>query len=190
MTETFKGNEGQPVKTVDRHDPKIMEGLEEAPIYKKQGEVKATFAQGGEVVVTKLADGTEETRNTAKQGDAIITNPGGEQYIIGAEKFGNRYEPKVGEDGNPVPGVFSAKGYCRAIDNPFGNPITMMASWGEMQNGARDVKIADVYDKDSNMIDGEPYIIGKEEFLKTYKVVNEKPDVRAIVKPKIQEPKK
>lgn len=152
----------QPLE-VDRHDPKIMDALAEAPIYRKQGEVRATIAQGGEVVVTKLADGTNETTNTANPGDAIITNPGGEQYIIPGDKFAKRYEPKAGAEG-----VFSARGYCRAIDNPFGSPITMMASWGEMQNGQTDCKIADTYDGATGALGGEPYIIGRAEFEQTY----------------------
>lgn len=160
---------GQPLE-VNRHDARIMQGLEEAPIYMKQGEVKADIAQGGEVVVTKLADGSTETRNTANKGDAIVTNPGGERYIIDAVQFGKRYKPKVGEDG-----VFSAKGCCRAIDNPFGSPITMMASWGEMQNGARDAIIADTYDLDTGTMGGEPYIIGRAEFVQTYKPADIKP---------------
>lgn len=45
-------------KEVDRHDEKITKGIESAPVYKKQGEVRAQIAKGGEFVVTKLADGT------------------------------------------------------------------------------------------------------------------------------------
>ena len=174
---------GEPVE-VDRHDARIMEGLEEAPVYRKQGEVKASIAQGGEVVVTKLADGSTETRNTANEGDAIITNPGGEQYIIDAVKFGKRYEPKVGEDGKVQEGVFSATGYCKAIDNPWGQPITMMASWGEMQNGQRDAKIADTYDLQTRKLGGEPYIIGRAEFIQTYKPVDAARPVSTPIQPK------
>lgn len=89
---------------VDRHDPKIIDGLKNAPLYKKQGEVRAQIAIGGEEVVTTLADGTVETKNQANPGDAIITNPGGEEYIIKGEKFAKRYEPKNGE-----PGIYAAK---------------------------------------------------------------------------------
>lgn len=177
MTEIQDTPEVQSPLTVDRHDPVIMQGLVDAPIYRKQGEVRATIAQGGETVVTKLADGTTETNNTAKPGDAIITNPGGEQYIIDAVKFGKRYEPKLGEDGTVQDGVFAAKGYCKAIDNPFGSPITMMASWGEMQNGQRDAKVADTYDIDTKALGGEPYIIGRVEFNQTYRPVVAKPAV-------------
>jgi|SRR5581483_11876559 len=161
------------VKAVDRHDEVILEGLKNAPVYKKKGEVRAAIAKGGEVVVTKLADGTTETTNTAHEGDAIITNPGGEQYIIDVAKFEKRYEPKLGEDGTPVEGVFSAKGYCKAIDNPWGNPITMMASWGEMQNGQTNCKIADTYEPMTKEFGGDPYIIGLDEFNNTYELASQ-----------------
>ncbi len=111
-----------------------------------------------------MADGTSETRNTAKIGDAIITNPGGEQYIIDSTKFARRYEAKEGEEG-----TFKARGYCKAIDNPYQAPITMMASWGEMQNGQADCKIADTFDSSTQELGGEPYIIGLAEFNQTYK---------------------
>ena len=57
--------------TVDRHDPKIMDALQNAPIYKKQGEVTAIFAKGGEKIQTKLSDGSVETDNTAKEGEEV-----------------------------------------------------------------------------------------------------------------------
>jgi hypothetical protein len=170
--EELKATEAQPqVQEVDRHDERIMNGLKEAPIYKKQGEVRAHIAQGGEEVVTRLADGSYETRNVAKPGDAIVTNSTGEQYIVEAVQFWKRYEPKVGEDGRAQEGVFTAKGYCKAIDNPFGTPITMMASWGEIQSGAIDCKITDTFEPETNKMGGEPYIIGHTEFHQTYKPV-------------------
>jgi hypothetical protein len=158
---------------VDRHDPLITGGLDRAPIYKKQGEIRAVIAQGGEEIITKLANGSTETKNTANPGDAIITNPGGEQYVIGADKFRKRYTQKVGDDGEVVEGVFSARGYCRAIDNPWERPITMLASWGEMQNGQADCKIADTFDPETGVVGGEPYIIGNTEFAQTYKLADE-----------------
>lgn len=45
-------------KEVDRHDPIIAQGIENAPIFKKKGEVKAQVAMGGETIETILADGT------------------------------------------------------------------------------------------------------------------------------------
>jgi hypothetical protein len=154
---------------VSRHDPKIIEELSTAPIYKKQGEVKALIAQGGEVIVTKLADGSTETTNTANPGDAIVTNPGGEQYIVQASTFERRYETKIGPDGTPEAGTYSARGYIRAINNPFASRIAMMAEWGQMQEGDEDAKIADIYDDKTGTLAGQPYIIGKEEFGQTYK---------------------
>lgn len=170
MAEQALKEENKPIE-VNRHDPMIMERLKEAPVYRKQGEVRATIAQGGEIVITILGDGTTETRNTANPGDAIITNPGGEKYIIiDSEKFRKRYEPKKGEEG-----VYKAKGHCKAIVNPWHEGITMLASWNEMQNGQADCMIADIFDPATGELGGEPYIIGKAEFTKTYKPVTSQP---------------
>jgi len=57
----------------------------------------------------------------------IVTNPGGEEYIIGREKFEMRCEPS-GEQG-----VYNAKGFIRAIRKPFAGPLAIMASWNKTQ---------------------------------------------------------
>lgn len=157
-------------KKVDRHAPEIVDALANGPVYKKIGEVRATVAAGGEIVVTKLNDGFTETQNKAKPGDMIITNPGGERYILDASKFQKRYEQKLDEHGNAVSGLYTARGFCVAIDNPFNAPITMIASWGEYQNGESDAKIADSFDPVSGRSENEPYIIGKNEFSQTYEL--------------------
>jgi hypothetical protein len=165
---------------VDRHDERIMDRLITAPVYKKHSEVRAQIADGGEVVETRLADGSVETRNVAKPGDAIVTNPGGERYIIRAEKFGKRYKPKIGDDCQLVDGVFTAIGFHRVIDNPFGSPITMLASWGEMQYGQVDCKLADAYEPATKALDGDPYIIGRKEFAQTYKPAEPELQIPAV----------
>lgn len=159
-------NRDQPenIREIDRHASEIMEGLVNAPIYKKQREVRVEIAKGGEEIITKLADGTFETKNIAQAGDAIVTNPGGERYIVPGMNFVKEYQPKIGEEG-----LFFEKGCCKVIDNPFNVPITMMASWGEMQNGAADCKLADTYDLETRTMGGEPYIIARAEFEQTYR---------------------
>ena len=149
---------------VDRKAQEIMSALAEAPIYKKQGRVQARPAVPGETSTTVLASGAKETVNTAKDGDWIMTNPSGEQYIISGEKFFDRYEATAEE------GVYSAKGYCRAIKNPFGEPIEIMASWGEPQTGDANCMLADICDAEGKL-DGEPYIIEATVFAETYKQV-------------------
>lgn len=154
-------------KEVDRHDPIITEGIEKAPIYRKKGEVRAQIALGGEVIETILANGMKETTNTAEPGDYIITNPGGERYIVKPDTFGKRYSPKEGENG-----IYEAKGYCKAIINPFGEDIKIMASWGEVQVGDNECILADTYDPETKSLGGEPYIIEKNAFEETYGQVN------------------
>jgi len=153
---------------IDRHDERIIEGLKESPTYKKQGSVRAEVALGGEVVETILNDGTVESINTAEEGDFVVTNPTGEKYILKPEIFHARNEKDRNKEG-----VYIARGYCKAIENPFEQPISMMASWGGTQNGAEDCIVADVYDVEANEAAGEPYIIGREQFEETYKLVSE-----------------
>lgn len=142
--------------------------LAEAPVFAKKAEVNATVAAGGEVVETILADGTRETTNTANPGDAIITNPGGEQYIIPAETFNKRYEITAEE------GVFRAKGMARALRNDTGAPIEIMAPWGEPQFGDENCMIATVFDPDKpDEIGADRYIIGADEFADTYGPIEE-----------------
>lgn len=159
---SFKKEEPMFTKT-DRKSPEIMTALAIAQVFKKQGQVQARPAVAGEKIATVLASGTTETNNTAKEGDWVMTNPSGEQYIIAEAKFLGRYEA------TETSGAYQAKGYCRAIKNPFGHPIEIMASWGEPQMGDENCMIADICDADGNNMGGEPYIIEANAFAETYK---------------------
>lgn len=150
---------------VDRMAPQVLAGLQTAPIFKKQGTVQARAAKVDEKITTTLEDGTVETKNTAKKGDWLVTNPGGEQYLVPGHKFKARYEE------SDTPGTFNAKGHCRAIRNPFGTPVEIMASWGSPQQGDEDCWFADVCDADGNG-DSSPYLIAADAFSQTYKQTN------------------
>jgi len=151
------------MKRVDRKAAEILAALKPAPIFKKQGTVTARPGVVGEKVETILGSGQYETKNEVKEeGQMVVTNPGGEQYIIGAEKFSKRYEA------SETPGTYHAKGHVKAVKNPYAEPIVMEASWGEDQHGQANCMIADVCDE-NGVSDGEPYIIGADEFAATYK---------------------
>ena len=154
------------LEKIDRKAPEIMQALAEAPLFKKQGQVKARPAVPGEKVTTTLASGANETVNTANEGDWVMTNPSGEQYIISEKKFFGRYEA------TDEAGVYSAKGYCRAIKNPFGEPIEIMASWGEPQTGDENCMVADTCDENGENMGGEPYLIEAKAFEETYRQVS------------------
>lgn len=147
---------------VDRKSPTIMEAIATAQIYKKQGKVSARPAVAGEIIATILKNGAQETCNIAKTDEWVVTNPSGEQYLVLKEKFFNRYEP------TEIDGIYTAKGFCRAIKNPFCVPVEILASWGTLQNGDANCMFADTCDSEGK-IDGEPYIIDGSAFLETYK---------------------
>ena len=151
-------------KKINRKSRKIMTALASAPVFKKQGHVKARRTSIGEKITTTLANGSKETVNTANKNDWLVTNPSFEQYIISQKKFFARYESTEQD------GIYQAKGFCRAIQNPFKEPIQIMASWGEPQNGGEDCMIADVCDEKGKHMGGEPYLIDAKAFAKTYKI--------------------
>ncbi len=141
----------------------FTEALKSAPIYAKKGMVRARPAIPGEIVITRLADGTEETRNVATDNHMVITNPGGEEYLIGNEKFGLRYAA------TEIEGVYKAKGLIRAITNPTGRNIEIVAPWGEVQVGGPDCKIGVAYyDDRAGIVEPDRYLIADDEFQTTY----------------------
>lgn len=139
--------EAEQVLEVDRHNPKIMRSLRRAPRYRKVGKVQITIARGQEQITTRFTDGRLETTDIAKRGDGIVTNPGGEQYIIDPTEMTVTYSLKRGQR-KPQPGetrTYVDKGQIRSRRNPYKRKITMMASWGYMQNGGADAMLADTY---------------------------------------------
>ena len=122
------------METMDKNE---MRGFAEGLIangaivktYAKFARVQAREAQEGEVIETILADGHKETSNKANAGDWIVTNPGGESYIVPGNKFGKKYEPapELSESWyKPTGGV--AK-FLQITED-----ISFICSWGEAQN--------------------------------------------------------
>ena len=131
----------------------------EVDTYGKFTRVQAVQAKGGEEIVTVLADGTKETKNIAKAGDWIVTNPGGERYIVDGAKFTKKYEAaaELGE------GWFKPKGAPQQF-RQIKADMKMMASWGEEQTlrkGAY-VNVTDINDL---------YGVAEQEFNDTYKTI-------------------
>lgn len=134
-----------------------------APLFAKKVKVNIRSATPGETIETRLADGTVETVNTAGENQVIVTNPGGEEYIIDADKAAGRYEE------TDEPGVFRAKGMARILDNPTGGEVSVTAPWGEEQVGGADCKFASLYDPTQpDVVSSDRYIIGGAEFAETY----------------------
>lgn len=156
-----EGLSKNPYLHIERKSPDIMEALKTAPIFKKDALVQVRRAVLGEKISTTLTHGEVETINTAGSEDIIVTNSSGEEYILPLGQLTERYEA------TDTLGTYRATGYCRAIPNPYGTPIEIMASWGTVQNGDRSCFIADTCDANGNLT-GEPYLIEHNVFMETY----------------------
>jgi hypothetical protein len=138
--------------------------LEKAPVYVKSVLVRARVATAGETTRTMVDGGTvEQTSNTAEEGDFIVTNPRGEEYIVRKDNFEARYEP------TQDPSLFRAKGQIRALTNPLDYDIKFTAPWGEEMAGYSDAVIAAVYDPaHPGIVSDDRYVITRDDFRLTY----------------------
>lgn len=86
-------------KRVDLNHPQFDSRFETAPRYKKVAPVRAQQATTKTEVETTL----DATKNTAQPSDWIVTNPGGEQYVLSPEEFQKRYHPLKTKKGGTNP---------------------------------------------------------------------------------------
>ena len=99
-------------------------------MYHKFARVQAVQANGGEEVVTVLNNGAEETKNIATAGDWIVTNPGGERYIVPQSKFAKKYVSAADELGE---GWYKPAGGPQRFVQIY-EDMDILASWGEVQH--------------------------------------------------------
>lgn len=150
---------------LDIHTPDFDNLFANAPVYRKNAVVRAREVIKEELLETILANGFKEITRLVPVGCWIIMNPGGEEYAIPAERFHSRYEPTEEE------GVYRAKGEIRAIQNITGEGVEIIAPWGGSQYGDKDCILASGCDENMNPTDYR-YIIGYQEFLDTYFIMN------------------
>ena len=61
-----------------------------------------------------------------------------------------------------------ATGQVIAVPNPLGRALHVVAPWGEVQSGSADCMIADKFDPATKKRAGQPYVIDRAEFAKSY----------------------
>lgn len=128
--------------------------------YNKFGTVEARLAKMGEKIDT-IVNGKKETTNTAKNGDYVVKNPSGEQYIISGDKFNSRYQLQNRSIGWSL---YNATGSCWAFKYE-GPKFTFEAPWGEdmlVETGDY-IAVAGIDNLD------DIYRIEKNSFKQTYK---------------------
>lgn len=153
-----------PPARLDLSTPAWSNTLAQAPVFVKSATVAARPARPGEVVTTTLADGTVETSNAAEEGDVLVTNPGGESYLVKGDVFRSRYRA------TQTPGVFQARGMVRAVRNPTGGPVTITAPWGEDMTGDENCWIVEAVNAaEPSARTTDRYVIGGREFADTYR---------------------
>jgi len=173
---------GEISELTDINSDEYTLALAEAPVFEKTATIQARVAQFGEVVQTILANGTVETTDIANEGDPIVTNPGGEEYLIRHENFAHHYETTDQE------GVFKAKDLVRAIKNPTGEPIRIIAPWGKEMNGDAECYIVAGYDPaNPEEIGSDRYLIGAQELADTYASIEQNSELSEKEPPMLEQ---
>jgi len=131
--------------------------------YKKLGIVEARLASRGEEVET-IVGGKVETTNTAKAGDYIVRNPGGELYIIGGKKFKDRYAIVKGRASFTKFATYKALGEAWGYVYT-GKALKFKAPWGEPML----LEPGDMVVSANKALTSDIYRIEKKAFAKTYK---------------------
>lgn len=134
----------------------------DAPLFRKKTTLlksKVELVQTPREVVTTIK-GKEETRQTAKIGDYIITGEVGEQYIIPAAKFPNLY---VKDPSDPT--RYISKNVVRAIE--LTEDTELLAPWGEKQRTPAGGVVV------KSEVNGDVYLIEEGAFAVSYAIVIE-----------------
>lgn len=114
----------------------VREGIESGELtieeVAKFARIRARQGTIGEEVITKMANGLEETRNVVKADEKtgepgwVVTNPDGEEYIVNDSTFKKKYEldPNNQE-------VYKPKG-GPVLSTKIAEDLEFEAPWGEM----------------------------------------------------------
>ena len=144
-------------ETFTRIDPQAVD-FSNARMARKTAWVAARPAREGERITTRVRGGLTETTNTAIATDMVVTNPGGERYIIRAVKFAERYR----ETGTA--GLYEPRSTPLPV-LPVTENVEFLAAWGQLMR----IKAGGVLVLNGP---GDIYGIQPDEFAQTYSYVD------------------
>lgn len=160
------------MKTLDREGIQKLHLDISDGIYRKYGKVIVRPAEKDETIITTI-DGRIETIKTASPTDVVIRNitidSSGETYIIGWDKFKERYE-STDEPSLKIDGIWwkPAIPVGRVIGGFYkGEDIQFNAPWGENMILKDGDFLANPYPIDDPT---DIYRIAKKEFHQTYRM--------------------
>jgi hypothetical protein len=155
---------GETMAFLDVHSDAVTQVFKDnGKVFRKNALVTAEQVEVETEIVTIVGDGFVETTNTAQPGSFIVTNPSGERYILKEDNFRARYQK------TDTAGVYRARGFILAIDNPTAKDIEILAPWGEPQFGDARCLLAVTLDgPDDEAVGKDRYIIERDAFEQTY----------------------
>ena len=143
----------------------LKSGKFQSKTYQKSGEITARVGKIGEEILTVMANGLQETKNTVTADENgcpgwVVTNSTGEQYIVADSVLKKKYE-RIAETEDRFKPVCNPITATQIIDEN----ICFTAPWGEIQNLVAGGYL--VFNKDFDDV----YGIQEDEFNKTYSMI-------------------
>lgn len=140
-------------KKIDNITEYVREGIKSGKLtldeVVKSARIHARQGVLGEEIITKMANGLEETRNTVtadeKTGEPgwVVTNPDGEEYIVADSTFKDKYEidPENPEQYKPKgkPVLSASINEHIQFDAPWGKIMKIEAGGSLILNGPKDI---------------------------------------------------
>ena len=155
---------------LDLNTPEMTERFLRAPVYRKNAVVRIRPGVKGEPVATITKSGVSETAGTVTDDDSfVVTQRGGESFILrGTEMLDRKYDPAGS------PGMYHAKGTYRMFPNPTGQPVKVLALWGEQRQDADCWLATEYFPGDPDRITDDRYLVGGDEFADNDYVMTER----------------
>ena len=150
------------VENIFEYIKKQLENGIKPALYIKTASIKARKGIIGEKIVTIMSDGHIESQNIVKNdGDMVVTNPNGEQFLMRAKDFAERYMPIPEKPEHYYPKPLPQTMLYLDKD------IEFVAPWGEVMSIR-----AGGYLNITKLDEGYVYGIQPREFKQTYKPYN------------------
>ncbi len=161
----MNNNEFKEINNIKEYLTKGLEGGRfESRVYQKSGEITARIGKIGEEILTVMANGLQETKNTVTADENghpgwVVTNSTGEQYIVSDSVFKKKYE-RIDDTDDRFKPIWKPITAAQIDEN-----ICFVAPWGETQNLIAGGYL--VFNKDYDDV----YGIQQEEFNETYDLI-------------------
>lgn len=141
-----------------------------SPLYRKRVVVQAYQVEESTSIEVEAIHTSDAIIREVPAGKWIVETEDG-QHSVSHDKFTSRYEAD--------PEGYRAKGTFRAFQNPLGQHVSVVTSWGGIEEGNELCFIVALCDDDTLEATAERHLIGYDEFVLEYEKIPDEENMLA-----------